>query len=177
MKNILALTTAQDLTDWGNYFQVIKSPSIAVDPTTGLDRAAVVTRLDIKFEGQIVDIGVILYVLDVSGNPINGYQDTSVKNIFPVDIPILATNNSYISLSTLVVTDISGLTEGVDYLLPENCETLTNLGAYDASTNPTGLPAGVGYLPEFEAYRLMAKSQAVDLVALMANAINQSTKI
>jgi len=177
MKNLLQLTTAQELANQKNYFQVIESPTITADPTTGLNRAAIVKNLNILAEAQVVDISIVLYVLDANGNPLNGYVDSGIKNIFPVEIPILATNNSYISLSTLQVTDISGLTEGVDYLLPADCETITNLGAYHASNNPTGLPAGVGYLPEFEAYRLIAKSQPVDLFALMANAITQSTKI
>lgn len=148
MKNILALTTAQDLTDWGTEFLVVQSPDIAVDPATGLNRAAVVKSFEILPEATTVIVNIVLYLLDNNGNPLNGFQKPEDRNVVPVQIEIPATNDSYISLSTFeVITDLTGLTYGVDYL------------------------------EEYEAYRLQAKGGPIDLFALMALAINQSTKI
>lgn len=168
MKNILQLSTATDIQAWADYFQVVKSPAIAIDTVTGLNRAAVVKGLEIYPEAASLFINVALYILDSSGNPLNGFVNPTIKNIFPVEVKIPATNEKYINLSTLQITAITGLTEGVDYLLPEHCEDKSFL---------TDLPETVYVLPEFEAYRIVAKSNSIDLMQLIANAVITSTKI
>ena len=168
MKNILNLSTAADIQAWADYFLVVKSPSITVDSTTGLNRAAVVKGLEIYPEAASLFINVALYILDSDGDPLNGFVDSAVKNIFPVEIKIPATNEKYINLQTLQISPITGLTEGVDYLLPEDCQTIST---------SSQLPNTVYLLPEYEAYRIIAKSDPIDLFALMANAIITSTKI
>ena len=169
MKNILQLSTAQDIQAWADYFLVVKSPDIAVDSITGLDRAAVVKGLEIYPEAATLYINVGLYLLESDGTPLNSFVNPTVsKNIFPVEVKIPATNESYINLQTLQVGPITGLTEGVDYLLPEDCQTIKTLAE---------LPQTVYMLPEFEAYRIIAKSSSINLFTLMTNAIVQSTKI
>jgi hypothetical protein len=169
MKNILQLSTAQDIQAWADYFLVVKSPDIAVDPATNLDRAAIVKGLEIYPEATTLYINTVLYLLEVDGTPLNVFVNPQEsKNIFPVEIKIPATNENYINLQTLAITSITGLTEGVDYLNPTHCEPISNMSE---------LPGTVYVLPEFEAYRIMAKSSAIDLFALMTNAIITSTKI
>lgn len=169
MKNILQLSTITDIQAWANYFLVVKSPDIAVDSATGLNRAAIVKGLEIYPEGATLYINVILYLLEADGTPLNSYVNPQEsKNIFPVEIKIPATNEKYINLQTLAITNIAGLTEGEDYLIPEHCETISTL---------SDLPQTVYVLPEFEAYRIIAKSNSIDLFALMTNAIITSTKI
>jgi hypothetical protein len=168
MKNILQLSTATDIQAWADYFLVVKSPDIAVDSITGLNRAVVVKGLEIYPEATTLYINVALYILKANGDPLNSYVDPTNKNILPVEIQIPATNEKYINLQTLALTSITGLTEGVDYLNPVNCETVSNMSE---------LPGTVYILPEFEAYRIMAKSSSIDLFALMTNAIITSTKL
>lgn len=168
MKNILQLSSAADITAWGNYFLKVASPTISIDPVTGLDRVAIVKDLQILPEATTVIISTALYLIDANGDPLNAYIRASDKNIFPIEVKITANNESYINLQNMQVSSISGLTAGVDYLLPADCESITNL---------SGLPQTVSHLPEFEAYRIIAKSNAIDLFALMTNAIVQSTKI
>jgi hypothetical protein len=168
MKNILQLSTAADIQAWADYFLVVKSPDIAVDPITGLNRAAVVKGLEIYPEATTLFINVVLYLLEADGTPLNSYVDSNNKNIFPAEIKLPATNATYINLMTLALADITGLTEGVDYLNPPACETVSNMSE---------IPGTVYILPEFEAYRLMAKSSSIDLFALMKNAIITSTKL
>lgn len=169
MKNILNLSTAADIQAWADYFLVVKSPDIAVDPATNLNRAAVVKGLEIYPDVATLFINVVLYILEADGTPINALMPGSeTKNILPVEIKIPATNEKYINLQTLAVTSITGLTEGVDYLTPENCESISVLSE---------LPQTVYVLPEFEAYRIIAKSNSIDLFALMTNAIITSTKL
>lgn len=169
MKNILQLSTSSDIAAWGAYFLAVPSPYIAVDPSTNLNRVALVKSLEIYTEAKTVDINVVLYVLDANGNPINGYVNSNQKNIKPVEVKVPATNASYVNLQTMqVVANVDNLTEGVDYLLPEDCESISTMA---------GLPQTVTHLPEFEAYRIISKSSAIDLFALMGNAIVQSTKI
>lgn len=167
MKNILDLTTALDITEWENYFLVVRT--INPDPVTQLDRVAIVRNIHIDPEETSVLINVVLYILDTNGNPINGKFNTIQKNIIPIEVPVTANNNSYVNLFTMQVNaDISGLEEGIDYLLPEDCKALITT---------SDIALGVSHLPEFEAYRLIAKSSPIDLFALMINAIVQSTKI
>jgi hypothetical protein len=169
MKNILQLSTASDLTAAGNYFLAVSSPSIAVDPATGLNRAAIVKGFEIYVESTTVIVNAVLYLLDSNGNPINGFVNAAQKNIVPVEIRIPANNESYVNLQNMqVVANLNGLTSGIDYLTPAACESLTSLAQ---------LPQTVSRLPEFEAYRLIAKSGDINLFTLMANAIVQSTKI
>lgn len=169
MKNILQLSTAADIQSWADYFLVVKSPDIAVDPATSLNRAAVVKGLEIYPEATTLYINIALYLLEANGTPLNSFVNPQEsKNIFPVEIKIPATNENYINLQTLAVTSITGLTEGVDYLNPEHCEDKSTLA---------DLPQTVYVLPEFEAYRLIAKSDSINLFALMTNAIITSTKI
>ena len=169
MKNILQLSTAADIQAWADYFLVVKSPDITVDPATGLNRAAVVKGLEIYPEATTLFINIALYLVEANGTPLNSFVNPSEsKNIFPVEIKLPATNESYINLQTLSITSITGLTEGVEYLNPADCETISNLSE---------LPLTVYILPEFEAYRIIAKSNPVDLFALMTNAIKTSTKI
>ena len=169
MKNILNLSTAADIQAWADYFLVVKSPDIAIDPTTGLNRAAIVKGLEIYPDVAALFINVVLYILETDGTPINATMPGSeTKNIFPVEIRIPATNDKYINIQTLAVTSIAGLTEGVDYLNPENCESISTLA---------DLPQTVYVLPEFEAYRVIAKSNSIDLFALMTNAIITSTRL
>lgn len=169
MKKILELTTIEDLQDWSDYFLVVDS--IDPDPVTGLDRVAIVRNMHIDQEDTSVLINTVIYLLDENGAPINGRYIKEQKNIIPIEVAVTANNLSYVNLQTMqVITQetLDTLEEGVDYLLPEDCETITSLA---------GLPVGVGYLPEFEAYRIIAKSSPIDLFALMTNAIVQSTKI
>jgi hypothetical protein len=169
MKNILNLSTAADIEAWADYFLVVKSPDIAVDSITGLNRAAIVKGLEIFPDSAVLFINTVLYVLESDGTPINAIiPGSETKNIFPVEIKIPATNEKYINIQTLAITSITGLTEGVDYLDPESCEPISNMSE---------LPGTVYVLPEFEAYRIMAKSSAIDLFALMTNAIITSTKL
>lgn len=169
MKNILQLSTAADIQAWADYFLVVKSPDIAVDPATGLNRAAVVKGLEIFPEATTLFINVALYLLEADGTPLNSFvQPTESKNIFPVEIKVPATNDNYINLQTLQITSITGLTEGVDYLNPTHCQDKSTLA---------DLPSTVYVLPEFEAYRLIAKSDSINLFILMFNAIVTSTKI
>ena len=168
MKNILQLSTEADIQAWADYFLVVKSPDIAVDPITGLNRAAIVKGLEIYPESTTLFINIALYLLKSDGTPLNSYVDGTNKNIFPASIQIPATNANYINLTTLALADITGLTEGVDYLNPSACETVSNMSE---------LPETVYILPEFEAYRIMARSSSIDLFALMKNAIITSTKI
>lgn len=146
MKNILTLTTAQDLTDWGDYF--LKVTDIDPDPATGLDRVAIVRNLHIDPESTSVMINTVVYIVDSNGDPLNGRMNPAHKNTIPVEVAVTATNKSYISLSTFeVITDLTGLTHGVDYM------------------------------EEFEAYRLQAKGGPINLFSLMTFAIQTSTKI
>lgn len=169
MKNILQLSTAADIQAWADYFLVVKSPNIAADSATGLNRAAVVKGLEIYPEAATLYINTVLYLLDTDGTPLNSFVNPGVsKNIFPVEIKVPATNEKYINLQTLAVTSITGLTEGTDYLNPEHCEDKATLA---------DLPQTVYILPEYEAYRLIAKSSPIDLFMLMTNAIVTSTKI
>lgn len=168
MKNILQLSTAADIQAWADYFLVVKSPDITVDPITGLNRAAIVKGLEVYPESTTLYINIALYLLKTDGTPLNSYVDGTNKNIFPVEIKLPATNDKYINIQTLAITDITDLTEGVDYLNSADCESISNMSE---------LPNTVYILPEFEAYRIMAKSSSIDLFALMTNAIKTSTKI
>jgi len=174
MKNILQLSTEADIQAWADYFLVVKSPDITVDSVTGLNRVAVVKGLEIYPEATSLFINVALYLLKANGDPLNSFVDQTSKNIFPVEIKIPATNEKYINLQTLAIVDITELVnglplvEGVDYLNPVHCEPISNMSE---------LPGTVYILPEFEAYRIMAKSSSIDLFALMTNAIITSTKL
>lgn len=170
MKNILQLSTSTDVEAIGKYFKVVDT--IDPDPSTGLDRIAIVKSLEIYAEAAVVDIKTVVYIVDANGNPLNGYVNSAHKNIFPAEINVTATNNSIVNLQTMQVLkteqELADVEDGVNYVNPTDCEQLETLA---------DLPVGTLYLPEFEAYRLIARTQPIDLFQLMENAIVQSTKI
>lgn len=169
MKNILQLSTEADITEISGYFLV--SNSITSDPATGLDRIAIVKGLEIYPESQTVNIKTVIYLVDALGNPLNGFVNSTHKNVFPVEVSVIGDNKSIVNLQTMQVLKTEQELAAVNssnYSTPAQCEAYTTLA---------DLPVGTAYLPEFEAYRLIAKTQPIDLFALMENAIVQSTRI
>lgn len=148
-KDLTLLTTKQDLDAWKDYFLLVEN--LSVDPDTGLKRSAVVNGPFIDAQKRQVEMIAVVYNIDADGNPINGKADAK-KSIYPRQLLIAATNSFYIDLRV----------PGFKVLTPEQIQ---------------GLKYGVDYIEEFEAYRSYAKSNPIDIFALMENSVRQSSLI
>jgi hypothetical protein len=149
-KNLKDFTTKQDLQDWKDYFLLVEN--IPDDQDTKLKRSVAVNGFNIDGQKQAVEMLSVVYNLDVDGNPINGLIDPKRGNIIPRTVLISANNGFYVDLRT----------PGFKVLTAEEVKPLKY---------------GVDYIEEFEAYRLYAKGNPIDIFALMENSVRQSSLI
>lgn len=154
LKDILKLTTAQDITDWNSESKVVTD--IAADPITGNARVAVIGNMYPDFNARRLSYHVVVYNIKQNGDPINGRESMADGNIFPKEVMIIADNNSFVSMTPPFA------------IIPPQDVTEDMMNNVDY---------GIAYMREYDLYRYMAKSGDINIFQLMENGIKTSSKI